>query len=72
VRQVGTSACLEQGAAGSTAEAHWIPDMRAAASDEFGATHVDVRKCIAAPLDAQDMPNRASTDGMVRNFPLVA
>ena len=33
---------------------------------------VEVRFCIAAPLDAQDMPNRASTDGMVRNFPLVA
>ena len=33
---------------------------------------LDVRKCIAAPLDAQDMPNRASTDGVVRNLPLVA
>src|SRR4029077_1708863 len=28
--------------------------------------------CIAAPLDAQDMPNRASTDAVVRNLPLVA
>jgi hypothetical protein len=28
--------------------------------------------CIAAPLDAQDMPNRASTDDVVRNLPLVA
>jgi hypothetical protein len=28
--------------------------------------------CIVAPLGAQDMPNRASTDGVVRNLPLVA
>jgi hypothetical protein len=34
--------------------------------------YVEDRSCIAAPLDAQDGPNRASTDGVVRNLPLVA
>ena len=33
---------------------------------------LDVCFCIAAPLDAQDMPNQASTDGLVRNLPLGA
>ena len=58
--------------AASTAEVNSIPDMCAAAYDEFGATYIDVRKCIAAPLDAQDMLNRGSMDGMVRDLPLMA
>jgi hypothetical protein len=29
---------------------------------------VEVGFCIAAPFDAQDMPNRASTEGVVRNL----
>jgi hypothetical protein len=36
--------------AASAAEVHSIPDMHAAASDEFGATYIDVRKCIARSI----------------------
>jgi hypothetical protein len=46
VGEYGSSAFRTTMGGASASEVHSIPDMRAAASAEFGPTYVDVRKCI--------------------------